>query len=56
MTFTVCHACDGSGNRDLFSGAPCYECNGTGLIEDRDPDDDEDDDDYLDTIEIGEVP
>lgn len=49
MTFDICPICDGTGERDTFSGAKCYECNGTGFCQDVDPDDEEyeDDDDYV---------
>lgn len=43
MSFDICPHCDGTGERDFLSGARCYECGGTGMIEDRDPDDE-----YLD--------
>jgi len=38
MTFDICPACDGTGERCFLSGARCYECNGTGVREDTDPD------------------
>jgi len=41
MTFDICPHCDGSGERCILSGAKCYECNGTGVIEDCDPDEEE---------------
>ena len=40
MTFDICPICDGTGERCFLSGAKCYECNGTGVREDDDPDDD----------------
>lgn len=43
MSGDICPYCDGTGERDFLSGARCYECNGTGWIWDRDPDDE-----YLD--------
>ena len=44
MSFDLCPICDGSGERDGFSGARCRECNGLGMIEDKDPDEEEYDD------------
>lgn len=38
MTFDICPACDGTGERCILSGAKCYECNGTGVLEDEDYD------------------
>lgn len=29
----ICQRCDGTGERDVLSGARCLECNGTGWIE-----------------------
>lgn len=40
----ICPRCDGTGERDFLSGARCYECNGTGWIEERDYDEDPPDD------------
>lgn len=40
----ICQYCDGTGERDFLSGARCYHCNGTGVIEDDDPDDEYEDD------------
>lgn len=37
----ICYYCDGA-KRDLLSGQPCHECNGTGII-DRERDDAESD-------------
>lgn len=50
MSYDLCSYCDGTGERDFLSGARCHECNGTGMIEYRDPDDEEylDDEDYPD--------
>jgi len=31
----VCYYCDGTGERDFLSGAPCHECNGTGWKEEE---------------------
>lgn len=31
----LCYYCDGTGERDFLSGAKCYECNGTGWIEEK---------------------
>lgn len=43
----ICPNCDGTGVRDFLSGAKCYHCNGTGIIEDSDDDDEEfDEDEY----------
>lgn len=28
----LCPNCDGTGERDFLSGARCYECNGTGWV------------------------
>lgn len=36
MSGDICWHCDGSGERDFLSGARCYECNGTGWIEEED--------------------
>jgi DnaJ-class molecular chaperone len=42
MSFVdICPHCDGTGERDFLSGAKCYECNGTGIREETDPDDEE---------------
>ncbi|CAB4191743.1 hypothetical protein UFOVP1229_117 [uncultured Caudovirales phage] len=30
-----CYYCDGTGEREFLSGAPCHECNGTGWKEER---------------------
>lgn len=35
MSGDICPHCDGTGERDPFSGARCYECNGTGWREDE---------------------
>jgi len=51
MGFEICPYCDGSGERNFLSGAKCYECNGTGVIEDADPDDCDWDDDNLDATD-----
>lgn len=37
----LCEACWGTGDRDPFCGAPCFYCDGTGWIEDGDPEDDD---------------
>lgn len=29
----ICYDCDGTGERDWLSGAPCRRCDGTGLID-----------------------
>lgn len=39
MTFDICPICDGTGERCFLSGAKCYECNGTGVWEDEEPED-----------------
>lgn len=54
MTFDTCQYCEGSGIRDWLSGAPCYFCNGTGVLEDIDPDDDDDDDDFEEDDDVPE--
>ncbi len=43
-----CWACDGTGDRDWLSGAPCYKCNGTGWLEDHEADYPYDYEDYED--------
>lgn len=43
MSEDICYACDGTGERNPFSGERCRECGGTGWREDYDPDDE-----YLD--------
>jgi len=32
----ICPYCDGTGEDDPISGARCYECDGTGMIDDDD--------------------
>ncbi len=48
MNCDICWCCDGTGMRDVLSGAPCHECNGTGWKEELDTEDmtDEELDDY----------
>jgi DnaJ-class molecular chaperone len=46
MQVDICERCDGSGMRCTLSGAKCFECNGTGFIEERDDEFDEYEDDY----------
>lgn len=41
MNDDICWACDGTGERDWLSGARCYDCGGTGWIEDRELTDEE---------------
>lgn len=43
-----CYACDGTGERDWLSGAPCFDCNGTGWREDRDEELTDDEMDFWD--------
>lgn len=51
----ICPNCDGTGVRDFLSGAKCYHCNGTGIIEDTDDDEDEefDEDEYYHQEDFG---
>lgn len=35
---SVCPDCDGTGERDWLSGARCYECKGTGFVDDDEED------------------
>ena len=51
MSFDICPICDGTGERDFLSGAKCYECNGTGVVSDVDPDDEEYDDEEFHTLD-----
>mgnify|MGYP007100072634 CR=1 FL=1 len=48
----ICLACDGTGDRDFLSGAPCRECNGTGWR--YEPDEDEFWDEQMDDDERGD--
>jgi hypothetical protein len=34
----LCYDCDGTGIRDLLSGARCWTCDGTGWVERNEPD------------------
>ena len=49
----ICPKCDGTGDRDFLTGARCWECNGTGIIEDCD---DEPMPECLVCWDAGEVP
>lgn len=43
MSGDICYYCDGTRERNPFSGERCLYCGGSGWIEDEDPDDE-----YLD--------
>ena len=49
----LCERCWGTGDRDNFSGAPCFECNGTGWIDfdDFDDADEPEDDDVQESLD-----
>ena len=50
----MCSLCVGTGKRCLISGAKCWECGGTGIVEESETNEDEFDD--YDQYETDEAP
>jgi len=52
----ICPHCDGTGERDFLSGARCFECGGSGIIEGLDEDEIYDEYKCYVCMDEGEVP